>query len=179
MRAHSRIRIFLTTSRWHETVVMLACFSPGISLPPFKSCVMPCVFSLSVQKHITYVYACLCIFPVSLSPAIQKHLSAVSQMVAKNIATRADYEVTRQAVSRKNPAEDGDWDRKVEMLRYVPRPLTRPFFIDERLPRCSSFCLSNMGQQGELCTGLILTAPGVGSRHSLRNRKPNESTTCT
>lgn len=69
----------------------------------------------------------MCFVPVSLSPAIQKHLSAVSQMVSKNIATRADYEVTRQAVGRKNPAEDGDWDRKVEMLRSVSRPLTRPF----------------------------------------------------
>ena len=62
----------------------------------------------------------LCFLPVSLSPPVQKHLSAVSQMVAKNIATRADYEVTRQAVIRKNPAEDGEWDRKVEMLRCVP-----------------------------------------------------------
>ncbi|CAM9153187.1 unnamed protein product, partial [Hapterophycus canaliculatus] len=53
----------------------------------------------------------------SLSPATQKHLSAVSQMVAKIMATRADYEVTRQAVNRKNPGEDTDWDRKVDMLR--------------------------------------------------------------
>lgn len=50
---------------------------------------------------------------------MQKHLSAVSQMVAKIVATRADYEVTRQAVNRKNPAEDSDWDRKVEALRYT------------------------------------------------------------
>ncbi|CAB1118783.1 unnamed protein product [Ectocarpus sp. CCAP 1310/34] len=55
--------------------------------------------------------------PLSLSPAMQKHLSAVSQMVAKIVATRADYEVTRQAVNRKNPGEDSDWDRKVEELR--------------------------------------------------------------
>lgn len=53
----------------------------------------------------------------SLSPATQKHLSAVSQMVAKIMATRADYEVTRQAVNRKNPGEESDWDRKVDMLR--------------------------------------------------------------
>lgn len=38
-------------------------------------------------------------------------------MVAKIVATRADYEVTRQAVNRKNPAEDTDWDRKVDALR--------------------------------------------------------------
>ena len=50
---------------------------------------------------------------------MQKHLSAVSQMVAKIVATRADYEVTRQAVNRKNPAEDTDWDRKVDALRYI------------------------------------------------------------
>lgn len=50
---------------------------------------------------------------------MQKHLSAVSQMVAKIVATRADYEVTRQAVNRKNPGEDSDWDRKVEELRYA------------------------------------------------------------
>lgn len=55
--------------------------------------------------------------PLSLGPAMQKHLSAVSQMVAKIVATRADYEVTRQAVNRKNPGEDSDWDRKVEALR--------------------------------------------------------------
>lgn len=50
---------------------------------------------------------------------MQKHLSAVSQMVAKMVATRADYEVTRQAINRKNPAEDTDWDRKVDALRCV------------------------------------------------------------
>lgn len=50
---------------------------------------------------------------------MQKHLSAVSQMVAKIIATRADYEVTRQAINRKNPAEDSDWDKKVDALRYA------------------------------------------------------------
>lgn len=55
----------------------------------------------------------------SLAPAMQKHLSAVAQMVAKIVATRADYEVTRQAVNRKNPAEDSDWDRKVDALRYA------------------------------------------------------------
>lgn len=49
-----------------------------------------------------------------------KQLSAVSQMMAKIIATRADYEVTRQAASRKNPADEGsDWDQKVESLRFV------------------------------------------------------------
>lgn len=58
------------------------------------------------------------ISPRSLAPAMQKHLSAVSQMVAKIVATRADYEVTRQVINRKNPAEDSDWDRKVEALRY-------------------------------------------------------------
>lgn len=50
---------------------------------------------------------------------MQKHLSAVSQMVAKIMATRADYEVTRQAVNRKNPSEDSGWDQKVDALRYV------------------------------------------------------------
>lgn len=40
-------------------------------------------------------------------------------MVGKIIATQADYEVTRQAVNRKNPAEDSDWDSKVEMLRFA------------------------------------------------------------
>lgn len=54
---------------------------------------------------------------VSLSPGMQKHLSAVSQMVAKIIATRADYEVTRQAINRKDPSEDSDWDNKVDALR--------------------------------------------------------------
>lgn len=48
---------------------------------------------------------------------MQKHLSAVSQMVAKIIATRADYEVTRQAINRKDPSEDSDWDNKVDALR--------------------------------------------------------------
>ncbi|CAN0150297.1 unnamed protein product, partial [Ectocarpus sp. 4 AP-2014] len=61
--------------------------------------------------------AATCAEPFSLGPAMQKHLSAVSQMVAKIVATRADYEVTRQAVNRKNPGEDSDWDRKVEELR--------------------------------------------------------------
>eukprot|EP00752_Nemacystus_decipiens_P016768 g15005.t1 len=61
--------------------------------------------------------AATCAEPFSLSPAMQKHLSAVAQMVAKIMATRADYEVTRQAVNRKNPAEDTDWDRKVDALR--------------------------------------------------------------
>ncbi|CAM9223121.1 unnamed protein product, partial [Ectocarpus sp. 6 AP-2014] len=61
--------------------------------------------------------AATCAEPFSLGPAMQKHVSAVSQMVAKIVATRADYEVTRQAVNRKNPGEDSDWDRKVEELR--------------------------------------------------------------
>lgn len=53
-----------------------------------------------------------------MSPSLQRHLSAVSQMVSKIIATRADYEVTRQAVTRRNPADDNDWDYKVESLRF-------------------------------------------------------------
>eukprot|EP00903_Cladosiphon_okamuranus_P010191 g9650.t1 len=61
--------------------------------------------------------AATCAEPFSLAPAMQKHLSAVSQMMAKIVATRADYEVTRQAINRKNPAEDSDWDRKVDALR--------------------------------------------------------------
>lgn len=48
---------------------------------------------------------------------MQKHLSAVSQMVAKIVATRADYEVTRQALNKENPADESDWDSKVENLR--------------------------------------------------------------
>eukprot|EP00904_Undaria_pinnatifida_P003118 jgi/Undpi1/12807/HiC_scaffold_7.g02474.m1 len=73
--------------------------------------------------------------PFSLSPSVQKHLSAVSQMVSKNIATRADYEITRQAVNRKNPAEDSDWDSRVEMLRnrYLDKFVTEVVEVARRL----------------------------------------------
>jgi hypothetical protein len=55
--------------------------------------------------------------PFSMAMDEQKSLAGVCQMVAKLIATKADFEITRQAMVKKNPADVTDWDARIESLR--------------------------------------------------------------